>query len=119
MQQTNIYEIEKLLKIMQKYGIRCSLEFKVAEESEPLLGITQASVTVEYFEDENKEKYLLITLNDADFSFNEKKSTFHKYVSDCQFDICVSSDIFAAWFSSDTLPIEAISEAKLTTYQQS
>lgn len=112
MQQTNINEIEKLLRIMQKYGVRCSLEFKVEEASDPLLGITQASVTVDYFQDENEENFLLVALNDADFSFSEKKSTFHKYVSDCQFDICISSDRFAAWFNSDALPIEAISEAK-------
>ena len=112
MKETNIHEIEKLLKIMQKYGVNCSLEFKVEEDSDPILAIVDATVTIDYFEDETEDKFLLVDLNGADFSFSEKKSTFHKYISDCEFDICISSDRFAAWFCSAALPIEAISEAK-------
>jgi len=112
MKQSNIHECEKLFRIIQKNGVHCSLEFKVEENADPLLGIAQASVKVDYFEDENEEAFLLLDLNGSDFSFSGKNSTFHKYVSDCQIDICISSDRFSAWFNSDSLPMEALSEAR-------
>ena len=111
MKQSNIHECEKLFGIIQKYGVHCSLEFKVEENADPLLGIAQASVKVDYFEDQELEAFLLIDLNGSDFSFSGKKSTFHKYVSDCQIDICISSELFSAWFNSGSLPAEAIEEA--------
>ena len=111
MQATTIHEVEKLLKIMQKYGVHCSLELKVEEGSDPLLSIVRASVSVDYFEGTD-ENFLLVELNNGvDFSFVESKSTFHKYVSDCQFDICISSDRFSAFISSGELSKKAISEA--------
>ncbi|WP_204787520.1 hypothetical protein [Paenibacillus oryzisoli] len=112
MQQTEIHEIEKLFRILQNHRVHCSLELKVEEESDPLLSIVRASVSVDYFQgiDEN---FLLVELNNGtDFSFSESKSTFHKYVSDCQFDICISSDKFSAFFSSGELSEQAVLEAR-------
>ena len=50
-------------------------------------------------------------MGDADFSFDLKNHSYSKDVTDCQINICIASDGYAAWFNSDVIPTEGIEEA--------
>lgn len=111
MQSTTIQEAERLLKIMQKHGVHCSLEFKVEEgDADPIMSMVDVSVKVDYFEGVDEDRFLIVTLNDAEFSFSDKNCSFHKHFNGIQLDICISSDSFSAWLNSDSLKLGAIRE---------
>lgn len=112
MQQATIQEGIRLFEIMKKYGVHCSLELKVEEDAEPLMGIYDAPVSTDYIDSDNDGISFSVILGESEFSFNEKRDTFHRYVSECQIDLCISTDRYAAWFNSRVLPADAISEAK-------
>lgn len=110
MESSTIHDVEKIFRVLQKHSIQCSLELKVEEGDDPLMSMVDAAVTIDYFEGVDGEKFLLLDLNGTEFSFSEKKCTFHKFISSSQVDICISSDRFSAWFNSYTLTLRAITE---------
>lgn len=110
MYSTTVHEAEKMLRILQNHNIKCSLELHVEQGSDPIMAMVDAAVKVDYFEDTNDGRILLVDLNGADFSFSENQCSFYKFNSSSQITICISSDRFAAWFHSDTLTLKAITE---------
>ncbi|MED4602559.1 hypothetical protein P9314_17985 [Paenibacillus validus] len=100
-------EVTHLFEIMKKYGVRCSLELNTNDSANSLISIAQAAVKVDYLEGDT----VVIHLDEAEFAFDLENHCFGKYVSDCQIDICISSEHYVAWFNSGTIPEEGIEEA--------
>ncbi|MCD9026017.1 hypothetical protein [Cohnella silvisoli] len=113
MLDSNSGEIVHLFEVMQKYGVKCSMEFKQDASLDPLCGITLQSVDlIEYFERQGGPDAVVVELGDLSLGFDLGIHSFYKEISDCQILICIASDHYSAWFNSDVISPEGIDEAK-------
>lgn len=110
---SNAGEICHLFEVMKKYNATCSLEFKTFKSVDPLIGISNAPVRVEYFEGdiENGGDSVIVYFGEAEFSFDLKSHQFSRLITSCQIDICIASDDYSVWFSSDVISPEGLIEA--------
>ncbi len=109
--ESNEGEVMHLFELMKKYGVTCSLEMQVEGSANPILGITDAPVSVEYFEGEGGGDALIVNLGEAGFTFEVGIHSYSKHVSDVQISIAVVSENYAVWFNSGAIPPEGIEEA--------
>jgi hypothetical protein len=113
MLESNAGEVIHLFEVMKKHGTTCGVEFKTERSLDPLIGIAQAPVTVEYFEGDDQGDSVIIELGDTSFSFELRNHSFSKYVSDCQIEVCVmeNNGNYTAFFNSGGIHPDGIEEA--------
>jgi hypothetical protein len=110
-------EVFHLFQVMRKYGAACSMEMKSTHSADPLIGMTGMAVNVEYLDgNTDNGDSVIIYLGDTELSVDLKNHSFTKYISNCQIDICISSDNYSFWFNSEVIPPEGIQEAKTDPY---
>lgn len=113
MQDSDVSEVFHLFNIMQKYGARCSLEWKADGALDPILGLSEQPIElVEFFERNGGPDSLLLELGEVSFNFELGVNVFMKDISDVQILICIASDHYDIWFDSTEIPSEGITEAR-------
>jgi hypothetical protein len=107
-------EVCHLFEVMKKHNVTCSLEFKRFDSADPMIGIAGAAVSVEYFEGDIDASgdSVIVQLGETELTFDLKSHDFSKYVTDCQIEVCIMSDTYAAFFNSGVIPEAGIEEAK-------
>jgi hypothetical protein len=111
MDKSDAGEVAHLFEVMNKYGVKCSLELKADNSPDPLLGVARASVKVDYIEGSEGDT-LVVFLDEMELAFPLRNHTFNRHISDCQIDICITSKNHSAFFLSGALPEQGIEEAK-------
>ena len=109
--QSNAGEVVHLFEVIQKYGATCSLEFKTTKSTDPLIGLSAAAVSAEYFERGGGPDAVVVHLDDAEFCFDLGIHSFSKHVSGSQITILIMSDNYDAWIVSGSISKEGVKEA--------
>ncbi|MGO4548050.1 hypothetical protein AB4Z29_24955 [Paenibacillus sp. 2TAB23] len=104
-------EAMHLFEVMQKHGVKCSLEMKHGN-ADPMVSIASAAVQTEYVEGSDGDT-VVVSLNDVNLAFPLGEYSYSKFISDIQIDIAIASEIHTAWFSSAEMSPEAIEAAKI------
>lgn len=107
---SNAGEVLHLFNVMAKHGVTCSLEFKAAGVTNPLFGITDASVKTDYIKG-NDGDLVIVYMDEIEFGFELGSNDFAKYVIDYQILLCISNEHYVTWFNSGVIPSEGIAEA--------
>ncbi|CAM4408206.1 hypothetical protein FHS16_001750 [Paenibacillus endophyticus] len=103
-------EAMHLFEVMQKHGVKCSLEMKHGN-ADPMVSIASAAVQTEYVKGSDNDT-VVVSLNDVNLAFPLGEYSYSKFISDIQIDIAIASESHTAWFSSKAMSLEAIAEAK-------
>ncbi|OAB46569.1 hypothetical protein [Paenibacillus antarcticus] len=112
--KSDVSEALHLFEVMGKYNVPCSLELKLDGLCDPFVGISTQPVKAEYletFDGEGRGDSLIVHLGGSEFCF-ELNLSVSKHITDCQITLCIVSDKYAAWFSSDVILPEGIEDAK-------
>lgn len=110
MTETHEVEVLHLFGVMQRHGVKCSMELQAGLRS-PLLGISDAQVRTEYIEGTSGDS-LVVYLDEAEFGFEVGSCSYAKYIGDSQIEIAIAGPRFVAFFNSESMIPEAIEEAK-------
>lgn len=114
MSPSSVGEALHLFSVMNKYEVLCSMEMHISGQADPILGITRQPVKAEYVESFNRVgtgDSVVVTLGESEHCF-ELNLSVSKHITDCQISLCITSENYAAWFSSEEIPPEGIAEAR-------
>lgn len=107
MKNCKVGQAVQLFEVLEKYGVKCSLEFKADEFADAVLSILDQPVKAKVDED-----YLLINMGESNFEFQADGHTFLYDLSEVQIMVAVASDSYTVWFNSNVVPPSGIAEAK-------
>ncbi|MED1947043.1 MULTISPECIES: hypothetical protein [Brevibacillus] len=109
---SNAGEAMHLFEVMKKFGVTCSLEFKLEGVADPFIGISGVNVDVDYLEAEDGDT-LIVNMGEAEFAFGLGDHDFSRIISDCQIMMAIGAKDgkYIAWFNSGVISPDGIVEA--------
>lgn len=100
-------EVIYLFEVMEKYGVRCSMDINIHSLRDPFGGIVNQPVSVDYFESEDGDA-VIVSLGESEFSFEVGSHSYSKYITTNQIMICIAGEHHVAWFNSQVVPADGI-----------
>lgn len=111
---SSVDEALYLFELMDKYGLYCSLEFKLETSCDPLVGVSDQPIKAEYIENVGRGDAIVITLGEAEFCFELNLQVF-KLLENKQLMLCIVTEEYSAFFNSRALPESFLTEANSYT----